>query len=135
MRGWIALLAFAIVATIVAAAISINATRDTVPEQVRACAADGGAQLVRSSETLGALRRDVEARRTRLGRMFPVGEDRAVVIQGLDYRVLVLAGDESAPLDADVARRTFLDPSKYIVVAVERDPTRVVETCARRADD
>ena len=133
MRLWLAVVGVGLVGVVgvLAAAVALN--RDTVPGTVADCARDAGASVVRSNDTLGRLRADLQAGTVRQGRPFAVGERRALLLEGRGYRILVLAGRGSAPLDRGTARRVFSATDRYAVVAVERRPLRVLEDCARIA--
>jgi hypothetical protein len=64
-------------------------------------------------------------------RGFRLGQDRAVLLQGADYAVLVVRSPSNPPLPADLLRSVYRDPSPWALVAVERAPVRgVLADCA-----
>jgi hypothetical protein len=121
----------AAVAATAAVVFALTRSHDGVPGRVRACAEDRGAFAVTASETLGAARPDVLAGREPPRRTWRVGQDRAVLMQGADYAVLVVRSPTNPPLHADLLRAVYRDPSVYALVAVERAPVRgVLAQCA-----
>jgi hypothetical protein len=112
------------VAGIVAAAVAIQRSHDSVPGSMRACAERAGAAAVTAREGLTAARPDVLARRRLPQRSWRMGHDRATLLQGADYAVLVIRTPRNPPLDRDALRRIYRDPSAWALVAVERDPLR-----------
>jgi hypothetical protein len=120
----------AVVVAVLAVAVATN--RDTFPDDLAACVRRSGGQLVRSNDTLGALRADLSAgavRERRLG----LGDRDAVVLEGTGYRILAVAARDGAPPERGAALAVFRRPSAFSVVAVERGGVRVVEDCARTA--
>jgi hypothetical protein len=118
-------------AAIVAIVVAVQHSHDGVPERVRACAEDRGAAAVKASEGLGAARPDVLAGRQLPQRAFRLGQDRAVLLQGADYAVLVVRAPSNPPLGSNLLRTVYRDPSPYALVAVERAPVRgVLARCA-----
>ncbi|MEA2251058.1 MAG: hypothetical protein QOG70_1300 [Solirubrobacteraceae bacterium] len=121
------------VAGIAAAAVAIHRSHDGVPGSMRACAEDAGAVAVKARDGLGAARPDVLAGRRLPQRSWRMGRDRATLLQGADYAVLVVRAPRNPPLGSDVLRRVYRDPSVWALVAVERDPLRgVLADCVRR---
>jgi hypothetical protein len=110
---------------------ALQRSHDGVPDRVRACAEDRGAVAVKTSEALGAARPDVLAGREPPRRSWRVGQDRAVLVQGADYAVLVVRSPSNPPLPARLLRAVYRDPSPYALVAVERAPLHgVLARCA-----
>ncbi|HEY7618771.1 MAG TPA: hypothetical protein VH834_03315 [Solirubrobacteraceae bacterium] len=134
LKTALALLTLLLAVAGAAAAIvfALQRSHDGVPERVRACAEDRGAVAVKTSEALTAARPDVLA-----GRRLPqstrrLGQDRAVLMQGADYAVLVVRSPSNPPLPADLLRSVYRDPSAFALVAVERAPLHgVLAHCAR----
>jgi hypothetical protein len=91
---------------------------------MRACAERAGAAAVTAREGLTAARPDVLAGRRLPQRSWRMGHDRATLLQGADYAVLVIRTPRNPPLDRDALRRIYRDPSAWALVAVERDPLR-----------
>jgi hypothetical protein len=121
------------IAGIVAAAVAIQRSHDGVPGSMRACAERAGAIAVKARDGLGAARPDVLAGRRLPQRSWPMGHDRATLLQGADYAVLVVRAPRNPPLGSDVLRRVYRDPSAWALVAVERDPLRgALADCVRR---
>jgi hypothetical protein len=119
---------------IVAIVFALQRSHDGVPERVRACAEDRGAVAVKASEGLGSARPDVLAGRRPPQRSWRLGQDRAVLVEGADYAVLVIRAPSNPATGADLLRRVYRDPSPWALVAVERDPVRgVLATCAAKA--
>jgi hypothetical protein len=128
------LTALAAVAGAVAAGVfALQRSHDGVPEKVRACAEGRGAVAVKASEAMTSARPDVLAGRRPRQRAWRLGQDRAVLVQGADYAVLVVRAPSNPSLGGDLLRRVYRDPSPWALVAVERDPVRGV--LARCADD
>jgi hypothetical protein len=109
-------------AAIVAIVFAVNRSHDGVPGRVRACAEKRGAVAVKTSEALGSARPDVLAGNQLPQRAWRVGQDRAVLVQGTDYAVLVVRAPTNPPLPAQVLRTVYRDPSVYALVVVERAP-------------
>jgi hypothetical protein len=119
---------------VTAIALAVQRSHDGVPEHVRACAEDRGAVAVKASEGMTSARPDVLAGRRLRERAWPLGQDRAVLLQGVDYAVLVVRAPSNPALGGDLLRRVYRDPSPWALVAVERDPVRgVLAHCATRA--
>jgi hypothetical protein len=116
---------------IAAGVFALQRSHDGVPEKVRACAEDRGAVAVKASEGMTSARPDVLAGRRPLQRAWRLGQDRAVLVQGADYAVLVVRAPSNPGLGGDLLRRVYRDPSPWALVAVERDPVRgVLAGCA-----
>lgn len=123
---WLALLlGVSVVAGIVALVVAIGSTRDTVPGTLRDCVLDGNAGLVRGPADLGGqIRSDIDAGTIRERSRARVGDDTAVLLAGTNYRILVLAGRASPPLDGDLGRRVYERAGEYALVAKEVDPVQ-----------
>lgn len=127
MKWAIAAVVVAVVSVVVALVVAVGSTRDAVPGELRGCVLDGQAGIVRSEGDFGALARsDIGAGALREVRRTRLGEDTAVLLQGTRYRLLVLAGRKSPPLDGDLPRRLFERTNEYALVARELDPSRGV---------
>ena len=125
MKWALAFVLLAIVSVVVAFVLAVGSTRDTIPDRLRACAQDGQAGIMRSEADLGAQpRSDVGARAVRERSRTRVGEDVAVLLEGTGYRLLVLAGRKSPPLDGDLPLRVFERTREFALVAKEVDPVR-----------
>ena len=115
-----------------AVVFALQRAHDGVPDRVRACVEKRGAVAVKTSEALGAARPDVLAGREPPRRSWRVGQDRAALVQGADYAVLVVRSPANPPLAARLLRAVYRDPSAYALVAVERAPLHgVLAGCAR----
>jgi hypothetical protein len=115
----------------VAIVFAVQRSHDGVPERVRACAEERGAHAVKASEGLASARPDVLAGVRPPTRVFRLGQDRAVLLQGADYAVLVVRSPTNPPLPGDLLRSVYRDPSPWALVAVERAPVRgVLARCA-----
>jgi hypothetical protein len=102
-----------------------------VPERLRSCGEDRGAHAVKTTEGLSSARPDVLAGRRPRARDFALGQDRAVLLQGADYAVLVVRSPSNPPLPADLLNSVYRDPSPWALVLVERTPVRgVLARCA-----
>jgi hypothetical protein len=124
----------AVAGAIAAVVFALQRSHDGVPEQVRACAEDRGAVAVKTTESLGSARPDVLAGRRPPQRGWRLGDDRAVLLQGADYGVLVVRAPSNPDLGGDLLRRVYRDPSPWALVVVERDPVRgVLAGCATKA--
>ena len=136
LRTALALLVALLAAAGAAAAIvfAIQRSHDAVPEKLRACAEGQGAIAVKTSETLTSARPDVLAGRHLTRRRYTLGQDHAVLMQGADYAVLVVRAPSNPPLDGNLLRRVYQDPSPWALVAVERYPLHgVLASCAAAA--
>ncbi len=135
MRWALAAVLLAVASVVVVLVVAIGSTRDAVPGQLRDCVLDGEAGLVRGEVDLGAQpRSDIGAGTLRAGRPVRLGEDTAVVLEGTGYRLLVLAGRKSPPLDGDLGRRVYDRASEFALVAKEVDPVDgVLRGCVRAA--
>jgi hypothetical protein len=110
---------------------AVQRSHDGVPERLRSCAEDRGAFAVKASESMASARPDVLTGRRLAQRTFEMGQDRAVLLQGADYAVLVVRAPDNPALGGDLLRRVYRDPSPWALVAVERDPVRgVLAGCA-----
>jgi hypothetical protein len=88
---------------------------------------------VTTRESLGVARPDALARARLPSRSWRVGDDRAVLLQGADYAVLVVRSSANPPLGRNPLEPVYRDPSVWALVAVERDPLRgVLAACVRR---
>ena len=134
LKTGLALLAVVVAAAGAIAAIvwALQRSHDSVPERVRACAEGRGAVAVKTIEGLGAARPDVLAGHELPQRAFRLGQDRAVLMQGADYAVLVVRAPSNPPLGTNLLRTVYRDPSVFALVAVERAPLHgVLAQCAR----
>jgi hypothetical protein len=118
-------------AAIVAIVFAVQRSHDGVPERLRSCAEARGAHAVKTSEGLASARPDVLAGVRPRTRAFDLGQDRAVLLQGADYAVLVVRSPTNPPLPGDLLTSVYRDPSPWALVAVERSPVRgVLARCA-----
>ncbi|MDQ3631610.1 MAG: hypothetical protein M3417_10165 [Actinomycetota bacterium] len=135
MKWALALALGAVAAVVVAFVLAVASTRDPVPELIRGCVVDGQAGIMRSPADLGAQpRSDIgagavsELTRTR------VGDDTAVLLRGTNYRLLVLAGRKSPPLDGNLPLRVYERTPEFALVAKEVDPIEgVLRGCVASA--
>jgi hypothetical protein len=132
VKAALALFAVLVLAAGAAVGFALHRTRDPVPERVRECVERAGADTVKARESLGAARPDALAGRRLPARTMRIGDDRALLMQGADYAVLVVRSGSNPPLGTDPLRAVYRDPSPWALVAVERDPVRgVLARCAR----
>ncbi len=123
MRWALALAVVAAVSVVVAFVLAVRATRDPVPGRMRACVLDGQAGVMRSEADLGSQpRSDIGAGALRERSRTRVGKDTAVLFEGTRYRLLVVAGRKSPPLDSDLPLRVFERTPEFALVAKEVDP-------------
>jgi hypothetical protein len=123
----------AVAGAVTAIGWAVQRSHDGVPDHVRACAEDRGAVAVKASEGMTSARPDVMAGRRLRQRAWRLGQDRAVLLQGADYAVLVLRAPSNPALGGDLLRRVYRDPSAWALVAVEREPVRgVLARCVAR---
>jgi hypothetical protein len=133
VKGAAALLALLVAGMIAAFVVAVRHSRDTVPNDIRACLADSAAHLIQGPEGLAFARQDIEHGRMRTIRRYKLGRDRGVLLGGDGYSVLVVATHASPPLGGDLAQRVYLRTSEYAVVATEQAPVRgVLDGCARK---
>lgn len=137
MKWALAAVLAGVVGVVVALALAIGSTRDPVPERLRGCVLDGQAGILRGEADFGAqARSDIGAGALRERSRTRLGEDTAVLFEGTRYRLLVLAGRGSPPLDGDLPRRVFERTARFALVARETDPIRgVLRGCVTVADD
>lgn len=135
MRWALALALAALVAVVAAFVLAVGSSRDPIPGRLRACAQDGRAGIMRSEADLGAQpRSDIGAGAVRELSRTQLGEDVAVLLEGTGYRLLVLGGRKSPPLDGDLALRVFERTREFALVAKEIDPVRgVLRDCTALA--
>ena len=132
MKLLIALVALMAVGCVVGLAVAIRGTRDPVPGRLQACIRDSDAGLARGPINLQAARRDVETGDVREVQRYRLGEDRAVLLQGGRFRMLVLGGRKSPPLSGNLALEAYRRTGAFPVVAIEIDPVRgQLDGCAR----
>lgn len=134
LKTFVALLTVLLAAGGATAAVvfAVQRSHDGVPERLRSCAEDRGAFAVKASEGMASARPDAQAGNRLRERRFKMGQDDAVLMQGADYAVLVVRAPDNPPLDADLLRRVYRDPSPWALVAVERDPVRgALAGCAK----
>jgi hypothetical protein len=129
------LVAFAAAAGATAGVVfALQRSHDDVPERVRTCAEDRGAVAVKANEGLSSARPDVLAGSRLPQRSWRLGQDRAVLLQGADYAVLVVRAPSNPELGGNLLRRVYRDPSRWALVVAERDPVRgVLARCAAQA--
>jgi hypothetical protein len=133
LRTALALLVALLAAAGATAAIvwALQRSHDGVPERLRSCAEGRGAHAVKTTEGLASARPDVLAGRRPRARDYALGQDRAVLLQGADYAVLVVRSPNNPPLPTDLLQSVYRDPSPWALVAVERAPVRgVLARCA-----
>jgi hypothetical protein len=132
VKAALALFVVLVVGAGAAIAFALHRTHDAVPERVRECVERAGAEAVKTRESLGAARPDALAGRRLPARTMRIGDDRALLMQGHDYAVLVVRSSSNPPLGPAPLRAVYRDPSPWALVAVERDPVRgVLARCAR----
>lgn len=129
MRWALALVVVALAGVVVALVAAVGSTRDPVPDRLRRCVVDGQAAVVLSDGDLGSqVRSDIAAGAVRETGRRRLGDDIVVLLQGTNYRLLVLAGRKSPPLSGDLPLRVFARASAYALVAKESDPSKGVLT-------
>lgn len=135
MRWALALVAVALVAVVVAFVVAVGATRDPVPDTLRACVTAGGAGIMRGEADLGVQpRSDIQARRVRERSRTRVGQDTAVLLEGTNYRLLVLIGRKSPDAAGDLPLQVFRRTSEFALVAKEIDPLKgLLAECVGRS--
>ncbi len=111
----------------------ISANRDPVPDAVRTCVLDGGAGVVLSEGDLGAqVRSDLEADAVREVSRSRVGDDTAILLEGTNYRLLVLMGRGSPAPDGNLPLQIYDRASEFALVAREVDPQKnLLRGCVR----
>lgn len=133
MKGAAALLALLVAGVIAVFVVAVRHSRDTVPNDIRACLDGSAAHVIQGPEGLAFARPDIEDGRLRAVKRYRLGGDRGVLLGGDGYSVLVVATPASPPLTGDLARRVYLRTSDYAVIATEQAPIHgVLDGCARR---
>lgn len=123
MKSALALALAAVISAGIAFVLAVSSTRDTVPDLIRECVVDGRAGVMRSEADLGAQpRSDIGVGAVREIARTRVGEDTAVLLRGTNYRLLVLAGRKSPPLDGNLPLRVYERTPEFALVAKEVDP-------------
>jgi hypothetical protein len=132
--------AFALVAGAALLALGLGVasfvgSHDTPPDEVEACVEDLGGSVIQGREGLAFARDDIERGRLRVTGRYRLDDDRALLLAGGDYRVLVVGVPGGPPLGgADLPLRLYTETASFAVVATERDPLRgVLDRCARRS--
>jgi hypothetical protein len=121
-------------AAVAAVVFALHRSRDDVPQRLRSCAERSGAFAVQTREAMTAARPDALAGRRLPQRSWKVGHDRAVVLQGADYAVLVVRSPKNPPLPDDLLVSAYRDPSAWALVALERGKQRrALADCVQRA--
>jgi hypothetical protein len=129
---WAALLLAVVVAGVGTAAVwAIVRSHDTPPRQVTACATGHGARVARGEEGLSFARDDIRAGRVRVARRYRLGDDRAVLLRGAGYRILVISASRGPSLrGSDLPFRVYRRTPDFARVLTERDPVRTLDACA-----
>ena len=134
LKTALALLTALLAAAGAAAAIvwALQRSHDGVPDRLRACGEDRGAHAVKTSEGLASARPDVLAGRRPRARDFALGQDRAVLLQGADYAVLVVrARRRTRRCRPTCCTASTAIPVRWALVLVERAPVSgVLARCA-----
>ena len=96
---------------------------------------DQGAHRALGEEGLQVAREDIRAGTLRVTRRYRLHDDRAVLLRGTGYGVLVISAPEDASLDGtDLPFRVYRQTSSFTTVLTERDPVRgALDACVRRA--
>lgn len=132
MKLLAALVALMAVGAVVGLVVAIRGTRDPVPARVQACVRKSDAELARGPINLQAARPEVETHDVRVVRRYRLGQDDAVLMAGVRFRLLVLGGRKSPPLSGDLALEAYRNTGAFPVVAIEIDPVRgQLDGCAR----
>ncbi len=127
MKWALAAALLVVAGVVVVFVLAVGSTRDPVPGRLRDCVLDGQAGVMRSEADLGAQpRSDIAAGAVRELSRTRAGGDTAVLLEGTNYRLLVLAGRNSPPLDGDLALRVYERTPEFALVAKEVDPTEGV---------
>jgi hypothetical protein len=128
VRWALALVAGAALLALGLGVASFIAVHDTPPDEVEACVEDLGGSVIGGQEGL-----DIERSRLRTVRRYRLDDDRALLLQGRGYRVLVVGVPGGPSLaGADLPVRLYTQTASFAVVATERDPLRgVLDRCAR----
>jgi hypothetical protein len=130
-----ALAAVVALGALAAGVVAVVGSHDTAPDDVEACVRDAGGRVIEGREGLAFARADIERGLLRRVRSYRLGDDRAVLLRGARYAVLVVGIPGGPPLDrSDLARRLYAETASFATVATERAPVRgVLDRCARRA--
>ena len=132
MKGAVALLVLLAAGAITAFVFAFSRTHDPVPEKLKTCVTDAGGRVIMGQENLGFALPDIEAGRLKVSRRYRLGHDRAALLPGDGYAVLVLTTPSGPPLGGDLARRAYLRTPDFPVVATEVAPVHgVLDRCAR----
>ena len=135
MRWALALAAASALLALGLGVASFIGSHDTPPDEVEACVEDLGGSVILGQEGLAFAREDIARDRLRTVRRYRLDDDRALLLEGRGYRVLVVGVPGGPPLSgADLPVRLYTQTSSFAVVATERDPLRgVLDRCARRS--
>jgi hypothetical protein len=135
VRWAFALLAGAALLALGLGVASFVGSHDTPPDEVEACVEELGGKVILGREGLAFARGDIERGRLRVTRRYRLDDDRALLLAGGDYRVLVVGVPGGPSLGgADLPLRLYTETASFAVVATERDPLRgVLDRCAQRS--
>lgn len=126
-----ALIALASVVTVVVFALAVGASKDDLPGDLRKCVQRGQAIVVHGPANLGPARPEIAARTLTKLRTLKKGEDTVIVMQGRQFRLMVLANAKSPTLAGDLPKRLYEHADEFPLVALEVDPTKgVLSGCA-----
>lgn len=124
----------AAVGAIVALVVAISSTQNAVPDRMKECLRDAGLTLAKGPESVGPLRRDVQAGRDLAPRTRTLGEDTAVLVSQPDYALVVLRVPDNPPVDDELLRKVAEDPAQFSVVALApRTLSRIPAACVDKA--
>lgn len=126
-----ALLALASALTVVVFVLAVASTKDDLPGDLRKCVLRGQAQVVHGPANLGPARPEIAAGTLTRVRTLKKGKDTVMVLQGRQFRLLVLADAKAPPLTGDLPKRLYEHADAYPLVALEVDPLKgVLSGCA-----
>lgn len=123
------------VLAIAALVLAIVSSQNAVPDTLKDCLRDAGLTLAKGTESVGPLRRDVQAGRTVETRTRRLGEDTAILVDQPDYAMVVLRVDKNPPVDDQLLRKVAEDPARFSVVSLappnlDRIPAACVDKAA-----
>ena len=131
MKLALGIMAVMVVGIAVLIAVAVRSTNDDTPDHLTACLKDTDAVVVRGSDGLAGLRRDLVLQTPPKVQRLQVGDDPGALLSGTGYRVLVLTGRKSPSLAGDLPDRVYHRADAYAVVAVEPEASQGMVGCAR----
>ncbi len=119
---------------IAALVLAIVSSQNAVPDTLKSCLRDAGLTLAKGPESVGPLRRDIQAGRTVESSTRALGEDTAVLVAQPDYAMVILRVPDNPPVDGELLTRVAEDPALFSVVSLAPpNLNRIPAACVDKA--